>query len=257
MFFIDLEQGASNKDILGIELLLHARVKFEMPYAKKEIVQCYRCQRYGHSKAYCQHPYRCVKCAQNHPTSNCNRNDQNAPAKCTLCNGAHSANYRGCAVYKELQFRKFGKTLPRPPTGQQARPNKSPVSNLSEFPRLDHSTRQRMSFAQVVRAVPNVSDRDPRQFNRPQTTTTHANANQDTHARSARRDIHRSVAELHPPPPRFDNTSPYGQENRQTNDGYINRLENILLEQTENQRKLSEDLRTMINLLTALITKLH
>ena len=66
--FIDLKQKPSNKEIYNTSRLMNAIVKFEPPQIKKEIVQCKRCQRYGHTQKYCNHTFRCIKCAGTHPT---------------------------------------------------------------------------------------------------------------------------------------------------------------------------------------------
>ena len=86
LFFIDLKQKPNNKEIYNISRLMNAIVKFEPPQTKKEIVQCKRCQRYGHTQKYCNHTFRCVKCAGTHPTDQCSKSLE-APAKCIHCQG--------------------------------------------------------------------------------------------------------------------------------------------------------------------------
>lgn len=103
MFNIDLKPAPNNAQIYKIETLLHCRVKFEPPHHKREIPQCSNCQRYGHTKSFCHHKARCVKCAGSHPTIQCPRKERSNDVKCVLCDGNHPANYKGCGVYKELQ----------------------------------------------------------------------------------------------------------------------------------------------------------
>lgn len=105
MFFVDLEPDPSNKDIFNIKSLLHTIVKVEEPHKRRAIPQCLNCQSYGHTRAYCSYPSRCVKCGENHPTQTCKKTPE-TPAICTLCNGNHPANYKGCTVHKELQNRR-------------------------------------------------------------------------------------------------------------------------------------------------------
>jgi hypothetical protein len=122
MFFIDLEPDRSNKNIYDIEYLLNARVNFEPPLKKKEIVQCKKCQRYGHTKSYCWYNYRCVKCGQDHDTLTCpKKKSDNIPPKCVLCNGEHPANYKGCTVYQDLKGKSF------PPLRKKPSANTCPV----------------------------------------------------------------------------------------------------------------------------------
>lgn len=112
MFFIDLEPSYNNKEIFDIQFLLNAKIAFEPPYKRKEIVQCKKCQSYGHTKSYCHHPYRCVKCGQYHETKSCSK-PQSEPPKCALCEGNHPASYKGCTVYKELRNKTFPPPRPR------------------------------------------------------------------------------------------------------------------------------------------------
>lgn len=108
LFFIDLKRNSNNKEIYTITKLLNAIVRFEAPNKKTSIVQCKRCQNYGHTRNQCTQPFRCVKCAGHHDYRTCNKNrgDGN-PAKCTLCGGAHPANYKQCQVYLEICKRRY------------------------------------------------------------------------------------------------------------------------------------------------------
>lgn len=106
-FFVNLLAGPNNKAVKDIKYIFHQAVIIEDPRKRKFIAQCQRCQQYGHTKNYCMRPYRCVKCAQKHKTSECPKRDRNTPAECALCHGPHPANYKGCEVYKEISSRKI------------------------------------------------------------------------------------------------------------------------------------------------------
>jgi hypothetical protein len=54
-FFVDLRPSENNKDIYLIESLNYIKAKFEPPRPKRTIPQCSKCQRYGHTQAYCYH----------------------------------------------------------------------------------------------------------------------------------------------------------------------------------------------------------
>lgn len=101
LFFIDLVQSQSNLEIFKLNSLCFSKVKVEAPYTKKEIPQCQRCQSYGHTRSYCNHTPRCVRCGDTHDSSECQKS-RNDPAKCALCGGSHPANYRGCQSYKDI-----------------------------------------------------------------------------------------------------------------------------------------------------------
>ena len=102
IFFVDLEPAEINQDIFHLNSILNTKIKIEEPYKRREIIQCINCQEYGHSKTYCAYPSRCVRCNSNHSTSACNKTSD-LPPVCVLCGGAHTANYRGCLVHKNLQ----------------------------------------------------------------------------------------------------------------------------------------------------------
>ena len=113
MFFVDLQKNENNKDIYEIKLLLNSCVTIETPYVKREIPQCIRCQRYGHTKNFCHKNPRCVKCAQDHFTSECPQKSKINDVRCVNCNENHPANYRGCKVHKELQQKLYPKLRER------------------------------------------------------------------------------------------------------------------------------------------------
>ncbi|KAL4085191.1 hypothetical protein QTP88_027050 [Uroleucon formosanum] len=84
IFFVDLEPAQINNEIFKLTSLLHTKITVEEPHKKKEIIQCSNCQEYGHSKSYCAHPPRCVRCADFHPTQQCTKS-KDTPATCALC----------------------------------------------------------------------------------------------------------------------------------------------------------------------------
>lgn len=106
-FFVNIERGPNNKEVKSIRYIYNTVVKIEDPRKSKTVVQCTKCQQYGHTKNNCLRPFRCVKCAEAHKTSECPKKDRSSPAKCALCFGSHPANYKGCEVYQEIAKRKF------------------------------------------------------------------------------------------------------------------------------------------------------
>lgn len=76
-------------------------MSIETPRKTKGLLQCTRCQNFGHSKTYCNRPFACVKCGQEHNTTTCKK-PKDTPATCFLCNGSHPSNYKGCPVYQKM-----------------------------------------------------------------------------------------------------------------------------------------------------------
>lgn len=92
--------------IYNLQFLLHRRISVEEPHKRKGPVQCENCQEYGHTKSYCTLTTVCVSCGEPHSSNKCPQNKQDINAKkCSNCGGNHTANYRGCPVYKDLKIR--------------------------------------------------------------------------------------------------------------------------------------------------------
>lgn len=125
MFFVELKAKTNNKDIYNVATLLNCRVQFELPRPKREIPQCAKCQRYGHTKRFCYRQARCVKCAGEHLTINCSRKNRSDNVK---CGGYHPANYKGCTVHKQLQRNKFPPLRNRKRETSEAIPIKPRIS---------------------------------------------------------------------------------------------------------------------------------
>ena len=130
LFFVDLKQKGNNKEIYNVNRLMNSIAQFEPPHVKKEIVQCKRCQKYGHTQKYCNHNFRCVKCAGSHPTDQCTKYPE-TPAKCIHCQGEHPANYKGCSAYKTLHNIKYPKQRSKEITIQEPRPQKLTSPSVS------------------------------------------------------------------------------------------------------------------------------
>lgn len=107
MFFIDLKNDPNNKNIYSVTKMGNKIVSFEPPNKRREIPQCKRCQRFGHTQNNCGRSFRCVKCTGNHSTTSCPKPNRDTPATCTNCGEDHPANYKGCQVYRHLLEKKF------------------------------------------------------------------------------------------------------------------------------------------------------
>lgn len=148
LFFVDLEPCENNKTIYELQYLGHCKIRVEPPRKKNYIIQCTRCQEYGHSKAYCTKPFNCVKCGKSHDSKICKK-PRDTPATCALCNGDHPANYKGCSVYRDLlnlrqQRNKTAQIRPL----QQSQANTNTNQQQRAVPSNYHNTA--VSYAQVV-----------------------------------------------------------------------------------------------------------
>ena len=54
MFFVDLDPNPINKAIYEIKYINPTVIKIEPPRRTNDLMQCHRCQQFGHTKAYCK-----------------------------------------------------------------------------------------------------------------------------------------------------------------------------------------------------------
>lgn len=88
LIFVEIER--QYKSIYSIKRICGLDVISEPPKTKKEVIQCHRCQLFGHKQKNCHADYRCMKCAGNHSTHLCDK-PKTTSAKCANCNGEHVA----------------------------------------------------------------------------------------------------------------------------------------------------------------------
>ena len=87
--------------VYKINRVLDFSVKIETLKPLKSIVQCHKCQRFGHVSMHCEMKPRCVKCGDNHVSSECSlKKSPGTKCKCVNCGLDHPASYRGCEAHK-------------------------------------------------------------------------------------------------------------------------------------------------------------
>ncbi|XP_025420378.1 uncharacterized protein LOC112690562 isoform X2 [Sipha flava] len=132
VFFEDIHQQDNNNDIHEITSLFNTIVRIEKPLKKRRgPLHCLNCQDYGHTKNYCNHEARCVKCGENHLTIECTK-DRNSLAKCALCAKDHTANFKGCSAFESIfkkSTQKFQPVKDPDPHFQQSQPRTKTKSN--------------------------------------------------------------------------------------------------------------------------------
>ena len=104
-FLVQISPESRGSDLIGIRSLNYQAIRFER-LLRGEIVQCRRCQRYGHSAVNCQMTLRCVKCGKDHTAAECSLTEADGKEKtfCVNCgSGGHPASYRGCPAYRNVK----------------------------------------------------------------------------------------------------------------------------------------------------------
>lgn len=68
----------------------------ELYQANCKLLQCHRCQHYGHVETQCHAPVKCPKCADGHKGRYCPYFGIEERYRCAVCDGPHSAHDPGC-----------------------------------------------------------------------------------------------------------------------------------------------------------------
>jgi hypothetical protein len=160
LFFADISADTFNEKIFDLKSLLCYRITIEEPNKKKNIPQCTRCQAFSHTRTYCRHPFRCVRCGESHDSKLCMKT-RDVPAKCANCNGSHPANYLGCTAYQSLRNQRQKKS-------QASAPSQStPLTyNHTEFPSLPTIQRRTGEMKAAGNPTQHPTISTPRHLNR-------------------------------------------------------------------------------------------
>ena len=165
LFKIELEPDNSKlkknetHPIYSIKYLMHRKITVEEPHKRNMPVQCGNCQEFGHTKSYCSLRTVCVACGDLHPSSQCESAKNGLDKKCGNCGGNcggnHTANYRGCPVFKELLKRlKERQNIPKKtPTFEKPKTNiaSSGVSHTHSKNILGAPLSSGVSYANVLK----------------------------------------------------------------------------------------------------------
>lgn len=146
MFIVNFEQGTKINELTkSIKYICHQSISWHQ-FIKKDVgTQCRKCQRLGHAATNCGLEYRCVKCTERHAPGDCTlENDQ--PAKCVNCDGAHPANYKKCPVYT-----KYAENLKK--TQKKTGKNTTETNNTkkSNFPSKSSMVTNNLSYSQALK----------------------------------------------------------------------------------------------------------
>ena len=98
-YLVTLHKDAKIQETFKIRAVCYMIVRWEKYRNSKMVIQCRRCQAFGHGTQNCYAKPKCVKCLKDHITQDCDKLDRNAPAQCVNCKGSHPANYFRCPAY--------------------------------------------------------------------------------------------------------------------------------------------------------------
>jgi hypothetical protein len=99
----------SMKNLRDIRTIAKIMVKWDMYNSKfSRITQCRRCQMLGHGESFCNLPFKCLNCAEEHQTKDCPQGNDppEDKIKCANCKQNHKADNPNCPskiVYKNAK----------------------------------------------------------------------------------------------------------------------------------------------------------
>lgn len=158
---IELENSESGHEVFKVDTLCHAVISVEPKRKSREIPQCTRCQRYNHTKNFCNLDPRCVRCTGQHHYSQCPL-AKSVPPKCVNCDENHTANFKGCSFYQDLKAKLVKSKKPQTRrmqadegifTGNDVVWPELPIKpsvNVSKTSTGDHTDRPLNSYADIL-----------------------------------------------------------------------------------------------------------
>lgn len=129
-FLVSVPKKLNLKDIKKTTELDHIKLEWQKYHKKSKVSQCFRCQHFGHGSSQCFQTPRCVKCGNNHHTSECDIKERNSDRlKCANCKGGHTANYKQCPSY--LRYVESLTTAQKNPNPNSVNPTPKPQIKYS------------------------------------------------------------------------------------------------------------------------------
>lgn len=101
IYIVCFAPNTNKTNVFSVKSVCHCLIVWEKYKSKIQILQCYKCQSFGHSSKNCFKTPKCVKCAGPHPSSDC-IDSTSVVIKCANCGEPHSANNKACSVFKKV-----------------------------------------------------------------------------------------------------------------------------------------------------------
>lgn len=107
--------------VANVKYICHTKISWERHINRSPVLQCRRCQKWGHSTNNCRSKPICTKCGAQHWTKDCTTVDKEKEEthqniKCANCQGNHLAFSKDCPAYlkrlEDIERRKNKLTKP-------------------------------------------------------------------------------------------------------------------------------------------------
>lgn len=155
IFILKFSQETEIKNICNVKTLCYTRITWERYKANRPLIQCFKCQAYGHISINCFLKERCLKCSQGHKHEMCNATSYT----CANCGLGHLANDPRCQV--RTNYLDFISTKSR----NSLKPQEAITFKKDEnnFPKLNSKSNQAINIQSQHVSSPQVAPTWPRQ----------------------------------------------------------------------------------------------
>lgn len=133
IFIIHFSPKTTKKSVFSVKAICKCIVKWETYKNKSNILQCYKCQSFGHGSLKCHKNPKCVKCAGDHFSSECNKSAVE-DYKCANCNNNHSAKDKSCPIYLKIESARISRKTSKSIKKQEQVQPSPPPRNDHHFP---------------------------------------------------------------------------------------------------------------------------
>lgn len=101
VFIVTFPPNVQIKDIFQVRRLCYCVIRWEKFKNRRDVIQCYNCQAFGHISNNCHKTPKCLKCAGDHNSRDCAVTEKIENPKCINCGGDHVASDENCIVYQK------------------------------------------------------------------------------------------------------------------------------------------------------------
>lgn len=103
IYSVEFEPETPVKDVFKQKKVCFCLIHWEKLRTRNKVIQCFKCQAYGHFSKNCYKSLKCVLCTGAHALQDCPlKHKPDQLLKCANCGENHSAGSRDCMVYKRI-----------------------------------------------------------------------------------------------------------------------------------------------------------
>ncbi|GFQ66494.1 putative RNA-directed DNA polymerase from transposon X-element [Trichonephila clavata] len=139
MFLLEVRKNVpDSRDILDVSNCCYMSITWDSFRRRPGATQCYNCNYFHHSSQYCDIKTRCLKCAQEHRTSDCPIKERTENPECINCKTkGHMANSKQCPKYPKTNPKKGdpiqNNTTQNKPNANQTQNTPKPVTTNNSY----------------------------------------------------------------------------------------------------------------------------